>query len=214
MDECIQISKLDAARRQIDAAVRLLFDGADPVVVHTLIGAASNIISDLVEKHYPDNSWDKFAQEANKIGTTEYFRILRKQQNFLKHARDDANAILDFNSADTESVAFWAAMNLCNFGELSIELSVLQLWYFACHAPPSDPDFEPYNRALEIFGDLRNKPRAERLAVAKHVLIESSRVGNLLPTRNRPENDMNLVGNAALLPPPLAVRHQREDDSH
>lgn len=43
----------------------MLFDGGDPVAAHTLVGAASVIISDLVEKHHPDQSWDKFAQEAN-----------------------------------------------------------------------------------------------------------------------------------------------------
>jgi hypothetical protein len=172
MHERIQISKLDAARRQVDVAIRLLFDGVDPVAVHTLIGAASVIITDLVEKHHPENSWDRYAQEANKITASEYFQVMRKPQNFLKHARDDADATLDFDPKDTESVAFWAVMNLGNFGELSMEASVLQLWYLACHAPTLDPNLRPYARALEIFGDLRNKARAERLAVAKRVLAE------------------------------------------
>ena len=172
MAERIQVSKLEAAKRQLNVAVRLMFEGGDPVAVHTLVGAASVIISDLVEKHHPDQSWDKFAQEANKITASEYFQVMRKPQNFLKHARDDADATLDFELKDTESVAFWAAMNLGNFGALSMEASVLQLWYLACHAPNLDSDIEPYNRALEIFGDLRGKPRTERLAVAKRVLAE------------------------------------------
>ena len=172
MDERIQISKLDAARRQIDVAVRLLFDGIDPVAVHTLVGAASVIISDLVEKHHPDTSWDRYAQEANKITANEYFQVMRRPQNFLKHARDDAEATLEFDPKDTESVVFWAVMNLGNFGELSMEASVLQLWYLACHAPTLDADLEPYSRALEIFGDLRNQSRTGRLAIAKRVLAE------------------------------------------
>lgn len=172
MDEGIHISKLDAARRQIDVAIRLLFEGGDPVAVHTLVGASSVIISDLVDMHHPNKSWDKFAQEANKITASEYFQVMRKPQNFLKHARDDADATLDFDPKDTESVAFWAVMNLSNFGELSMEASVLQLWYLACHAPTLDPNVEPYDRALEIFGDLRGKPRVQRLAVAKRVLAE------------------------------------------
>ncbi len=172
MDEHIHISKLQAAQRQLDAAIRLLFDDGDPVAVHTLVGAASVIITDLIEKHHPDKSWDKFAQEANKITASEYFQVMRKPQNFLKHARNDAEATLDFDPKDTESVAFWAVMNLGNFGSLSMEASVLQLWYLACHAPTLDPNTEPYNRALEVFGDLRNKPRAQRLAVAKRILAE------------------------------------------
>lgn len=172
MDGAIRLNKIDAARRQLRVAIRLLFDDEDPVVVHTLVGAASVIITDLVEKHHPDKSWDKFAQEANKISASEYFHVMRKPQNFLKHARDDHTATFDFDPKDTESVAFWAVMNLGNFGTLSMEESVLQLWYLACHAPTLDPKVEPYNRVLEIFGDLRKTPRADRLAIAKRVLAE------------------------------------------
>jgi hypothetical protein len=128
--------------------------------------------TDLVEKHHPDKSWDRFAQDANSITAREYFNVMRKPQNFLKHARDDADATFDFDPKDTESVAFWAVMNLGNFGQLSMEASVLQLWYLACHAPTLDPNLEPYNRALEVFGDLRNKPRAQCLAIAKRILAE------------------------------------------
>lgn len=168
--ERISVTKLEVAKRQLDFAIRLLFDGGDPIVVHTLAGAASVIISDLVEKHHPNKSWDKFAQEANDISAKHYFSVLRETQNFLKHARDDSDAVFDFNPKDTEAVAFWAVMNLANFGILSIEASVLQLWYLACYAPTLDPNFEPYSRALEVFGDLRGKSRAERLTVAKRVL--------------------------------------------
>ena len=172
MDEAIRLNKFDAARRQLRFAIRLLFDDEDPVAIHTLVGAASAIISDLVEKQHPDKSWDKFAQEANKISASEYFQVMRKPQNFLKHARDDDTATFDFNPQDTESVAFWAVMNLANFGTLSMEESVLQLWYLACHAPTLDPKVELYDRVLKVFGDLRQTPRAARLAIAKRVLTE------------------------------------------
>jgi hypothetical protein len=172
MDGRIHLNKLDAARRQLKVAICLLFDDKDPVAVHTLIGAASGIISDLVDKHHPDKSWDKFAQESNAISASEYFQVMRKPQNFLKHARDDHTATFDFDPRDTESLAFWVVMNLGNFGTLTMEESVLQLWYLACYAPTLDPQVEPYNRALEVFGDLRQTPREVRLAIAKRVLAE------------------------------------------
>ena len=52
MDGTIRLNKIDAARRQLKVAIRLLFDDEDPVAVHTLVGAASVIITDLVEKHH------------------------------------------------------------------------------------------------------------------------------------------------------------------
>jgi hypothetical protein len=44
----IKISKLDAARRQLDTAIRLYFMEGDPVSVHTLAAAAFEILKDLV----------------------------------------------------------------------------------------------------------------------------------------------------------------------
>ena len=168
----MQLTKLDAARRQLKVAIRLLFDSEDPVAVHTLVGAASVIISDLVDKYHPQNSWDKLAQEANELKRAEYFKVMRKTQNFLKHAREDDREVLNFDPNDTDSLAFWAVMNLGNFGLLSMEESVLQLWYLACHAPTLDLTIEPYGRAMEVFGDLREIPRTDRLAIGKRVLAE------------------------------------------
>jgi hypothetical protein len=172
MTERFKLSKLDAARRQLRVAIRLLFDGVDPVAVHTLVGAASIIISDLTDKQHPEKSWDKFAQKANGISASEYFNVMRKPQNFLKHARDDASANFEFDPTETESVAFWAVMNSANFAPLSVEESVLQLWYLACHAPTLEIQIEPYQVAIERFGDLRGLPRKVRLAAGRRVLAE------------------------------------------
>ena len=75
-NDLIAISKLESATRQIRMAIKLVFEGADPVPVHTLVGAASIILSDLVEKKVPEKSWDRFAQEANNISASEYLHVL------------------------------------------------------------------------------------------------------------------------------------------
>jgi len=172
MEEPIQISKLDAAERHLNMAIRLLFEGADPIPVHTLIGAASIILTDLIEHHAPNRSWDKFAQEANNISASEYFNVMRDAQNYLKHAKSDPERIFDFNPIDTESLAFWAVMNAGELRELSIEESVFQLWFLACHDPVLEDDTSPYKEALSLFGDLRGKPREYRLKSGMKVLSE------------------------------------------
>jgi hypothetical protein len=97
---------------------------------------------------------------------------MREAQNFLKHAKSDPDAMFDFNPTDTETLAFWAVMNAGELGPLSIEESVLQLWYLACHDPQLEDDKSPYKVALEIFGDLRGIPRKKRLQLARKVLEE------------------------------------------
>jgi hypothetical protein len=47
----IEISKLDAAKRQLKTAINLYFSYGDPVSIHTLASAAREILYDLNKKH-------------------------------------------------------------------------------------------------------------------------------------------------------------------
>jgi len=46
----LHINKLDAAKRQLRAAIRLWFDDGDPVAIHTLAHASHEIIHSLFKK--------------------------------------------------------------------------------------------------------------------------------------------------------------------
>jgi len=160
-----KVSKIDAASRQLDAGIRLLFSDGDIIAVHTLAGAASKITSDLVEKLALDKSWDKAAQIVNNLSKSEYFRIARETQNFLKHAKNDADEVHEFALSDTECLIFWTVMNLADIRhQLTIEQSVFQLWFLASQSDVPDPSSEPYRTAIGFFGDLTSCPRADRLA--------------------------------------------------
>ncbi len=160
-----KVSKIDAASRQLDAAIRLLFSDFDIIAVHTLAGTASKITSDLVEKLALDKSWDKAAQTVNNLSSTEYFRIVRETQNFLKHAKNDADEMHEFALSDTEYLIFWAVMNLAELRHrLTIEQSAFQLWFLASQSDVLDPSSEVYKSAISLFGDLTSYPRADRLA--------------------------------------------------
>ncbi len=49
----LEISKLDAAKRQLDTAIRLYFCDGDPVSIHTLAAASYNILRDVTEQIGP-----------------------------------------------------------------------------------------------------------------------------------------------------------------
>lgn len=170
MSEQFSVGKLEAANRQLNVAIRMLFDRADPIAVHTLIGAASNILSDLMMIKAPEKSWDKIAMDANKLALSDYFKVMRAPQNFFKHARDDHTSTLDFNPCDTEALAFWATMNASELAPLSIEAQVYQLWYIAARSPYKNPEETPLREAIQLFGDLRPHPHITRLQAGKSVL--------------------------------------------
>lgn len=177
MSEIMQVTKIEAAKRQLNAAIRMLFSEEDPIVVHTLVGAASTIFTDLIRIQAPHKSWDKLAQEANNITPSQYFQIMRKAQNFLKHAQADHGEKLDFNPIDTEALTFWAVMNAGELALLSIEAQVFQLWYIASHSPIGDENQSPFREAFNLFGDLRHCSRMERLKSGAHVLAQETNAG-------------------------------------
>lgn len=82
--EIVRVNKIEAASRQLDVAIRLLFNGEDIVAVHTLVGAASRLASDLIAKVDSKKSWDIAAQEVCRIDPQTYRKIMRATRNFLK----------------------------------------------------------------------------------------------------------------------------------
>jgi hypothetical protein len=44
------ISALEAARRNMNAAIRMLFNGEDPLVIHLVVAAVFRVLHDLAEK--------------------------------------------------------------------------------------------------------------------------------------------------------------------
>lgn len=56
----LRLNKLDVARRQVDAAIRMTFNGEDPLATHTVIAAGNRIIRDLCEKRGDIESYLQF----------------------------------------------------------------------------------------------------------------------------------------------------------
>ena len=173
MTNKFRITKAEAAGRQLAVAIQLLFECADPVVIHTIAGAASILYTDLLEASAPEKSWDVMAQDACGLGPGRYFNIMREAQNFLKHARHDPGGTLDFDPIDTESLIFCAVMNASEFEPMSIEAQVFQLWYIASHWPLNDPNEAPFVDAVQVCGDLRCVERSQRLAAGQRVLKQA-----------------------------------------
>ena len=150
----------------------MLFWEDDPVCTHTLAGTASILFTDLVEKLAPAHSWDRMAQEDNGLGASEYFKIVRNAQNFLKHARDDHTGTLEFNPLETEALLLLAVMNASEIAPMSPEAQVYQLWALARQFPAEAAGQSPFREAIAHFGDLRQVSRPQRLALAKQALLE------------------------------------------
>ena len=90
-----KINKPEAARRQIDAAIRMLFNGEDPIAIYKLTMSGLQVLRDLAAKqnenivdHAINATWD--SKEKKVV-----LQKMREYDNFLKHADKDPTELLD-----------------------------------------------------------------------------------------------------------------------
>lgn len=172
----IRISKFEAANLQLDRAIQLCFDDIDPISTHTLLGASSGLIYDLVEKLAPNSSWENQIQIDNRISKKDYFNETRKAQNFFKHADKDPYEILDFDKNDTLHLLFITISNCHNLlnhfhqKKLSDEQSIFELWYLARTPEIKQIDANINNATNQLFPGLDKLNLVDQLNAGKLVL--------------------------------------------
>jgi hypothetical protein len=94
----IRINKIDAARRQIDAAIRMTFGEEDPVAVHSVVAAAHRIVRDICERRGDIESYLQFTDWIAPGHEKEFWKHWNASANFLKHADEDADHILELDN--------------------------------------------------------------------------------------------------------------------
>jgi hypothetical protein len=128
----LTISKLDAARRQLEVAVRLYFFEDDPVSIYTLSGAAYEVLSDIASsKGFALQTIEKSMWDRVKPGKERELHVaLSRHKNFFKHADRDPDATIDFKPASVEWQLFDCCVAYSNLtGEITPLMSTLVLWW-------------------------------------------------------------------------------------
>ena len=121
MQKLLKISKLDAAKRQLETVISMYFNSGDPVSIHTLAAAGYNVIRDINSNRGGTSMIVKdYISEHVK---PEYKKLLTEKmneaENFFKHADGYHDAYLDFNPDLTE----FLVLDACNkYFELTGEL--------------------------------------------------------------------------------------------
>ena len=90
-----RISKLDAARRQLDISINLFFYDRDLVAIHTLAAAAFNVLADLLKQQGRSERTlrGKLLESVKKEHQVTVLRKVREAENFFKHADRDPEEI-------------------------------------------------------------------------------------------------------------------------
>ena len=138
------LTKIDAATRQLHLAVDLYFQDADPIAVHTLVGAAHALLREL---------FDHKRRRKDGLAQTEHIRPDRLQfvvrmvteaRNFLNHAGGEQSNLLEVNSDWTDFFLLEAViMHIELVEETSLFNSFFLLWISARYPDAIIPDNFP-----------------------------------------------------------------------
>lgn len=152
MKKNLTISKLDAAKRQLETVIRVYFSNGDPVSIHTLTAAAYNVLRDLNRRRggEPLLMKEQFLDWI-KEGYHQQIRAkLNEAENFFKHADRDHENTLDFNPDQSELLILEACTVYNRLtGEWPPIFRAFQSWFIAHH-----PDMFVFPKEKQITIDM------------------------------------------------------------
>ena len=174
----IQISKLDAARRQLRTAITLWFNGGDPVSIHTLAFAAYEIVHAVSKKRDPDRPNLIFDSAVIRDDERREFKsLIKKHAAFFKHADHDPEGVIPFNPEVSEifMTAAVYGLLLCKEFPQQLEELAYMLWFQYTKPELLTPEFQKQLAAV-VPVQFEQGKQLPKCNFFKHVLgIETDR---------------------------------------
>ena len=164
------MTKIQAAQRQINAGIRMLFRNDDPVAIHTVAMAAFRILRDLAKQRGLEHPVDSMIRPGKE---KEFWRGVNSSANFFKHADKDPDDISGgFLEEANDSVLLIAATYYDLLGyQQTEEMQALAVWYMTLNPDVLSQDVNPAVQALFLAsGEIRSLPRKQQLEFGLTVL--------------------------------------------
>lgn len=150
----LPITKLDAARRQLETAITLWFHEADPVSIHTLTMAAHGILRAINRKRGGRPMMGEPNPRIRPGFEKEWANVVSEASNFFKHGSRDPLGTLHFAPESNMPLLFDACAVFMETSQESRPLMELLKFYTIVHHPQLfTPAFQ--KSSIEM---LRRKP--------------------------------------------------------
>ena len=167
----IRVTKIQAAQRQIDAAIRMLFRNEDPVAIHTVAMAGFRILRDLTKKRGLEHPIDSMIKPGKE---KEFWGALNSFSNFCKHADLDPNSVWSGFREDANDITLLTAATYYGYlgYEWTNEMQFLRAWYVSLHPDvlSEKAGVAMHTLVLSTFRNLRSLERKEQFAIGLHTL--------------------------------------------
>jgi Domain of unknown function (DUF6538) len=177
----VRVNKMDVARRQLDAAIRMTFGGEDPIAIHTVAAAGHRIVRDICKSRGNIEGYRHFTGWLAPGQEKKFWKAINRSANFFKHADNDANTIHEMDENETDFLIVLASKWYGDLGfTQSVEMRSFAAWFAMCHPKT----FTPAARAAVKCGalaaqfdtmsnKLRQLPRKDRLRVGQISLTQN-----------------------------------------
>ena len=159
-EDRITVTKLDAARRQIETALDLWFHEGDPVAIHTLASAAHRVVHDLAEMG-GDGSvlLNTNLLTGWGLDAKAFKKAIRAAETFFKHAQNDPHETFSFSLSQTERIFVSAIECYRRLVHEKSRLMTLFLYWFHIQYP----------QFLDFMSELAGKRLAKLVPLAKEL---------------------------------------------
>jgi hypothetical protein len=180
------ITKEEAARRQLETSIALFFCENDEISIHVLASSAAQILTDVC-KTLEIKSWHDLFMEHVRLEYVKFATYKMKEAyNYFKHAvRDAFDPLTRFSTGVNVTLLFGCCWDYQNaFGELPSVLSVF-FWWTVAIFPGMLPDAHPLKPQFHAaFAGLEQKPEVEQRRAGRDLLRAYLRSrGEELPLR-------------------------------
>lgn len=168
-----EVTKLDAARRQLETAIWRLFENADAVSIHTLAYAAFGILKNVAEHRKLGYVLEVADELAAATSTKNFWNSFNRTGNFFKHADKDPNGVLPgVPEEENEALISLAIKIYRDLGCLvTPEIETFYFWWRCINFQDIDDVKEPFISWLNENHDrLHAETRSELLNIGKELL--------------------------------------------
>jgi hypothetical protein len=179
----IRINKLDAARRQLDSAVRMTFSEEDPVAIHSVVAAAHRVVRDICEKRGDIESYLRFTDWIAPGHEKDFWGAINASANFIKHADTDVDSIHEMDDETSDFMIAYASKWFRDLGNSpSIEMRTFLGWWALQNTKTLKPEvfsqsgfYHIYEKYLEMAEKMAPLSRNERLKIGLVMLNGAKR---------------------------------------
>jgi hypothetical protein len=151
------ITKEEAARRQIETAITLFFFEGDEVSIHVLASSAAQILSDVCKKKGIVGFRASLADNIRPEYQVRVARKLKEAYNYFKHADQDTfDELQHFNPASNDILLFACCDDFAKafVWPLPPILMVFFMWFIAANPDCLKEDFphrETFDQAFATY---------------------------------------------------------------